>query len=48
MSREKSDLLIDALLTFMAANLLYCLPEYLDKLVLYYIILFILFRQRRV
>jgi hypothetical protein len=47
MNKKNSDVLIDALLTFVAANLLYCLPEYVDRLITYYIILFILFRQRR-
>ena len=45
---KRSELYIDGLLAFLAGNLLYCLPGYMDKLIIYYIILFILFRQRRV
>jgi hypothetical protein len=45
--KERNNLIIDVLLAFVAANLLYCLPEYVDRLITYYIIIFILLRQRR-
>jgi hypothetical protein len=47
MNEQRSNFIIDVLLAFVASNLLYCLPEYVDRLVTYYIIIFILFRQRR-